>query len=62
MHGAGGNVSIKPGLHLVENRPAIGFLAQPKNGEQHSLLEIAKEVSHKAYNVAFAGECQAIYA
>jgi hypothetical protein len=60
VHGAGGNLSIKPGLHLVENRPAIGLLPQTKNGEQYSLLEIAKKVSHKTYNVVFVGECQAV--
>jgi hypothetical protein len=58
VDGAGRNFSIKPHLHLVENGAAIGLLAQPKNREQHGLLEIAKKVSHKAYNVAFEAECQ----
>ena len=62
MHGAGCNFSIKPRLYFVKNGPAIGPISQPKNREQYSLLEIAKKIRHKAYNVAFAGECQAIYA
>ena len=62
MNGAGGNLSTKPRLYLVEYGPAIGVLPQPKNREQYSLLEIAKKVSHKAYNVAFEGECQAVTA
>jgi hypothetical protein len=53
VHGAGGNFSIKPRLYLVENGPAIGLISQTKNREQHSLLEISENVSHKAYNVAF---------
>jgi hypothetical protein len=54
VHGAGSNLSIKPRLHLVENCPAICLISQPEDREQYSLLEIAKNVGHKAYNVAFA--------
>jgi len=59
MHGARGNLSIKPRLYLGENGSAIGLIPQAKNREQHSLLEISENVSHKAYNVSFERECQA---
>src|SRR5262249_21162546 len=60
VHGAGGDLSIEPLLYLIENGPAIRLLPQPENGEQYSLLEIAKDVRHEAYNVAFARECQVV--
>jgi hypothetical protein len=59
VHGTAGNFSIKSRLHLIKNGPAIGLIAQAKNREQHSLLEISQNVSHEVYNVAFVIGCQA---
>jgi hypothetical protein len=38
------------------------FSVKIKTENEYSLLVIAKKVRHKAYNVAFEGECQAVIA
>ena len=55
VHGAGGHVPPQPPLHFVENRPPVGFVAQPKNGKQYGLLEGSEDVRHVAYIVVFDG-------
>ncbi len=39
---------LEPRLHFLENRPPVGLVPQPDDGEEHRLFERAQHVRHKS--------------